>query len=51
MIMKCYYPIYLIIIVSFLMACEKDDICAETNPSTPQLVISIGVVSGCTHLI
>jgi hypothetical protein len=23
-----------------LVACEKDDICAETTPTTPQLVIT-----------
>ena len=49
MIMKCYYPIYLIIIVSFLMACEKDDICAETNPTTPQLVITFKDANNTTE--
>ena len=26
--------------LAFLVACEKDDLCAETTPTTPQLVIS-----------
>ena len=38
--MRFYYSVYLIIIISFLTACEKDDICSETNATTPQLVIT-----------
>jgi hypothetical protein len=38
--MKIYFYICLIISFSLLVACEKDDICAETTPTTPQLVIT-----------
>ena len=38
--MKIHFYICLIISFSLLVACEKDDICAETTPTTPQLVIT-----------
>lgn len=38
--MKIHFYIYLIISFSLLVACENDDICAETTPTTPQLVIT-----------
>ena len=38
--MKIHFYIYLIITSSMFVACEKDDLCAETTPTTPQLIIS-----------
>ena len=38
--MKIHFYICLIISFSLLVACEKDDICAETTTTTPQLVIT-----------
>ena len=38
--MKIHFYIYLIITFSMFVACEKDDLCAETTPTTPQLIIS-----------
>mgnify|MGYP001217036132 CR=1 FL=1 len=38
--MKIHYYIYLIIICSVITACENDDICAESNITTPQLIIT-----------
>ena len=38
--MKIHFYIYLIITFSIFVACERDDLCAETTPITPQLIIS-----------
>ena len=38
--MKFHHYIYLIFIFSFIASCEKDDICAESTATTPQLVIT-----------
>ena len=38
--MKNHFYIYLIITFSIFVACERDDLCAEITPITPQLIIS-----------
>lgn len=32
-------PLSFLIVALLLLSCEKDDICAETTPTTPQLII------------
>ena len=47
--MKIHFYIYLIIIFSMFVACEKDDLCAETTPTTPQLIISFKDANNTTE--
>ena len=47
--MKIHFYIYLIITSSMFVACEKDDLCAETTPTTPQLIISFKDANNTTE--
>ena len=47
--MKIHFYIYLIITFSMFVACEKDDLCAETTPTTPQLIISFKDANNTTE--
>ena len=37
--MKYFTALFFICAIAFVLSCEKDDICAETTPTTPHLII------------
>lgn len=42
-------PFFFFILITLVFACEKDDICNDTNANTPQLVIHFFDVSNTTQ--